>query len=263
MRGKVYRLDISQRRRALLGYVVGAAVYTFVVVALYPSFKNSTSLDALTKGGAGTAAALFGVSGSLTSPGGWLDANLYGNLVPLMVLLLGIGYGAACVAGQDAEGTLGLVATLPVRRSRLLLEKVAVLATLVVVVATSVSAFVLVGRGFAVMVDPWHVLALTGSVSLLGLDFGLVAVLVGSWTGRQGLATGVATAVAAASYLVSSLSSVAAWIRPARYASLFFWSLQDQQITRGVSFADLVVLLGVAALILAATLAAFERLDLH
>jgi ABC-2 type transport system permease protein len=29
------------------------------------------------------------------------------------VLLLTIGYGAACLAGQDEEGTLALIATLP------------------------------------------------------------------------------------------------------------------------------------------------------
>ena len=43
------------------------ALYSLIVVALYPSFKNSTSLDSLS---GSTAAALFGVTGKLTSPGG-------------------------------------------------------------------------------------------------------------------------------------------------------------------------------------------------
>jgi hypothetical protein len=55
------------------------ALYTFVVVALYPSFKNSTSLDNLS---GSTAAALFGVTGPLTSPGGWLNGNIYSNFFP-------------------------------------------------------------------------------------------------------------------------------------------------------------------------------------
>jgi len=72
-------------------------------VALYPSFKNSVSLNSRS---GSTAAALSGVTGPLTSPGGWLNGNIYGNFFPLIMLLLTIGYGAACLAGQDEDGTL-------------------------------------------------------------------------------------------------------------------------------------------------------------
>jgi hypothetical protein len=51
----------------------GMALYTLAVVALYPSFKDSTSLDSLS---GSTAAALLGVTRQLTSPGGWLNGNM-------------------------------------------------------------------------------------------------------------------------------------------------------------------------------------------
>ena len=38
------------------------------------------------------------------------------------MLLLTIGYGAACLAGQNEDGTLALVAALPVRRRAILLR---------------------------------------------------------------------------------------------------------------------------------------------
>src|SRR5689334_15761946 len=100
------------------------ALYAFIVVALYPSFKDDASLDKLTENGS-TVAALFGATGSLSSPSGWLSANLYANFVPLIVLLLAIGCGASCIAGQDEDGTLGLLATLPLSRRRLAAEKFA------------------------------------------------------------------------------------------------------------------------------------------
>ena len=111
----ITRLDLRLRRRAMYGYTLGMAAYTFVIVALYPSFKNDTSLNKLTAKGS-TVAALFGASGPLTTPSGWLNANLYANFAPLILLLLTIGYGASCLAGQDEDGTLGLVATLPISR---------------------------------------------------------------------------------------------------------------------------------------------------
>ena len=124
MSGDIALLDLRLRRRLIIGHTVGIAAYAAIVVALYPSFKNDTSLNQLTENGSAVAAAL-GASGTLTSPPGWLSANLYANFVPLIVLLATIGYGASCIAGQDEEGTLGLVTTLPLRRRTITVDKMA------------------------------------------------------------------------------------------------------------------------------------------
>lgn len=112
MRPESHAPDLSTRRRSLSGYSAGMALYALAVVALYPVFKHSTSLDNLIKSDS-TAAALFGVTGKISSTGGSLNANLYANFFPLVTLLLTVGYGAACLAGQDEDGTLGLIATPP------------------------------------------------------------------------------------------------------------------------------------------------------
>ena len=120
MLADITRLELRLRRRSAIGYAAGMALYTLVVVALYPSFKNSTSLNSLS---GSTAASLFGVTGPLTSPGGWLNGNIYGNFFPLIMLLLTIGYGAACLAGQDEDGTLALMAALPMVSSSMMSGK--------------------------------------------------------------------------------------------------------------------------------------------
>lgn len=106
MRPDIARLDLSNRRRGLIGYCLGMAVYTLAVVAMYPAFKTSSSLDKLIASDS-TAAALFGISGSISTSSGWLNGNIYANFFPLVMLLLTIGYGAACLAGQDEDGTSG------------------------------------------------------------------------------------------------------------------------------------------------------------
>ena len=126
MPADITRLELRLRRRSATWYAAGMAVYTLVVVALYPAFKNQTSLNSLS---GSTAAALLGITGSLTSPAGWLNANIYANFFPLIMLLLTIGYGAACLAGQDENGTLALLAALPVRRRAIVLQKAAAMAT--------------------------------------------------------------------------------------------------------------------------------------
>jgi len=260
MAADITRLDLTLRRRSAIGYAVGMALYTFVIVALYPSFKNDTGLDSLA---GSTAAALFGVTGSLTSPAGWLNANIYANFFPLVMLLLTIGYGAAAVAGQDENGTLCLLAVLPARRRALVVQKVAAMALQAVLVVAAVAAVVIAGRHFQLSLDTGRVLAVSATSLLLALDFGLIALAAGAATGSRAAALAVATTVAAISYLISSLAPVIDWIRPARYASPFYWAVGADQLSRGVTAADYLVLAAIAGVAAVATIALFDRLDLH
>jgi beta-exotoxin I transport system permease protein len=259
---EVIRLDLLVRRRSMLGYSVGTALYAFVIVALYPSFEHSTGLDSLTKNSP-TIAALFGAVGSLTSPAGWLNVNLYANFFPLLVLLATIGYGASSLAGQDEEGTLATVVTLPIRRRRVTLEKVAAMGAQAAAIVVATTAVLALGHLFDITVSAAHLWGSSLGVLLLGVDLGLVALAVGAATGQRGTALGVASGVAAASYLISSLAPVVAWIRPARFASLFYWSVGDNQLSSGLSGGELGVLVATGLVLGGLAVAAFERLDLH
>ena len=262
MHADITRLDLRLRRRSLLGYTAGMALYALVIVALYPQFKNSVSLDQITKNGSAVAA-LFGATGSLTSPTGWLDTNIYVNFLPLIMLLITIGYGASCIAGQDEDGTLSLAAALPVSRRGILLQKTLTLAIQAIALGLATMVCVIAGRGFDLQVPLGDLAGITAGVVLLGIDFGMLAVALGSWTGRRGTALGVTATIAAASYLISSLAPVVAWIRPARFASLFYWSVGNSQLSTGLTGASAAVLAAVGIALVIASAVAIGQQDLH
>ncbi len=246
----------------MIGYSAGMALYVLVVVALYPAFEHSSSLDTFVQNDS-TAAALFGVTGPLSTSGGWLNGNIYANFYPLIALLLTIGYGAASLAGQDEDGTLCLLATLPLRRRRIVLEKAAAMVAQIAVLAVAVALCTAAGRFFHLTSTLGHITACSVSVGLMALDFGLVAMAVGSVAGRRGTAIGIAAVLAAVSYLVGSLAAVVSWLHAARYASLFYWAVGHDQIGNGVDLADWAVLVTVALCALAGAVAAFGRAELH
>lgn len=262
MRPDLALMDLRLRRRSMLWYAVGMAVYAFVIVAMYPSMKNDTSLSDLMRGNQ-TAAALFGVTGSLTSPVGWINGNLYANFLPLLVLLLTIGYGANAIAGQAEEGVLGVVATLPLSRRRLVLEKATALVAVALPMALATMAIVLIGPHYQLHLAVGPLIGATLTVVLLGVDFGLVALVTGAATGRRGVALATASAVAVASYLVGSLAPVLSWAHRIRYASLFYWAVGDDQLGAGPSVTAIVVLTGTAVVLLAAAPAAVRTLDIR
>lgn len=254
-------LDLRLRRRSMFGYAIGLAAYTFVIVAMYPSVKGDPSLEQFVASNP-TAAAAFGVTGSLTSPLGWVSGNIYTNFLPLMMLLLTVGYGAAAIAGQAEDGLLGVLATLPVSRTRLVLEKTAAMVVLALPLASATAAVVVLGRQYNLHLGIWAVVGTTLAVLLLGLDFGLLALAVGVVTGKRGIALAVGAGVASVAYLISSLAPVVQWVHRIRFASPFFWAVGDNQLAHGPSAVQLLVLTGVAVVLLGAALVAVRRLDI-
>jgi len=255
-------LDLAIRRRSLIGYSAAMAVYMLAVVALYPAFKDSTNLDKLTANAEGVSA-LFGISGSITSPTGWLAANAYANIYPLIILLLTIGYGVACLAGQERDGHLELVMSLPFARARVVSEKAAVLIVQATVFSLVIFATVLVGRAFDLDINISDLATATLGVVLLGVVFGLLAMLLAATTGNRGESLGIASGVAGASYLVASLAPLVHWAEPARYVSLFYWSVSDNQLETGLSWADFGVMVAVGGILAALTIRAFNRHDIR
>ena len=262
MKAEIARLDLRARRRSLIGYAVGLGLYTFIVVAIYPEFKNTTSLNNLTKGNS-AAAALFGATGSITSPSGWLNANIFENFFPLILLLVTVGYGAYALAGQDEDGTLCLLTVLPISRRAIAIQKALVMATLAVVLAVAVAAFTVLGRSFDVSVPATNVAEVSLAVAVMAIDFGLLTMAVGALAGRKSTALAVGATLAAVSYILSALAPVAAWIRPAKYLSLFYWSVGNEQVASGVDAVGWLVLIGVGLAALWLSVAGFRRLDVH
>ena len=262
MPADVLRLDLRLRRRSVVASTLGVAAYAFVIVALYPAFRHDSGLDQLSRSNP-TIGALLGATGSLTSPAGWMNANLYTNVLPLFGLLLTIGYGASAIAGQDEEGTLGLVASLPLTRQQILLQKVVALVLLSVAVPVVCGVLTVVGRGYGVDLPTTALVETTVAAALMSLDFGLAALALGAWTGRRGTAVGVSAGVAAAAYVVSALSPVVDAVHRVRYASPLYAAVGAGQVHDGVAAAMWLVLVGLAVVLTAAAREGFRRADLH
>lgn len=261
-RWEVARLDLRLRRRMVVGTAVGTALYLFLVIAMFRAFQQDTALSDFIRDNP-TAASLAGVSGSISTPAGWLGANMYANIGPLLALMLTIGYGARALAGEDEEGWLGLVlVSSGAGRGRFFTQKTVVLGLLAAVVPLVSVLTCLVGPAFGMHPDWGPLLATSAAMALLAFDLGAVALLVGALGGGRGLSLGVASAVAGAAYLVSSLAPVVETVHRLRWLSPFQWSVGDARLVDGVGGAQWLLLVTLGVVLVAGGAWAVRRRDM-
>jgi len=101
----------------------------------------------------------------------------------------------------------------------------------------------------------------TAMLVLLAVAFGALALLVGAIAGSRGLAMGVTTSVAFASYLVDVYAPVSEPLEQIQALSPFYYYDAAEPLRNGLAPAHLAFLVVVTALLAAFALVAFERRD--
>jgi ABC-2 type transport system permease protein len=259
------RRGVADHRKALLGWCIGAVAYIVLIAAIFPSLAGSGSLDKLVQNYPDILKSLFGItgSGSLSSGAGFLDAELFSFMLPLLVLVLAIGSGARALAGEEDAGRLELVLSYPVRRRSAVLAKgAAVGAEVAAVCGFAGIALAISNPAFALELSAAHIAAAVAGLALLGLLFGWIALAVGAATGKRGLAVALPAGLAAGGYLVSGLHSLAGWLDPFRFLSAFWW-LGTSPLQDGIRGSGTLVIALVAVAVLLGGAVLVERRDLE
>src|SRR5271157_246996 len=128
MLNNIFLKTLRDQRRSFLmwgGYLVAIGV---LMALFYPTISSMTSfnqyLNQLPEG----LKEMFGTGlVDYTSPVGYFSTELFSLMVPLLLLVFGIGFGANTIAGEEEKGTLGFLLTNPVPRWRVAADKFAVL----------------------------------------------------------------------------------------------------------------------------------------
>ncbi len=263
MTTEVLRRGLADRRRALAAWIVGIVAYIGLIAAVFPSIEGSAQFDKLIKNYPDVLKAMFGLSASarFTTGPGYIDAELFSLMLPLLVLVLAIGTGAGTLAGEEEQGLLELVLAAPIRRRSVVLAKAAALAIEVAAAATAVFVALVVASPLVDLhLDAANLAGACAGLWLLGVFHGWLAMAVGAATRHRASAIGVPAALAAIGYLVATLYTLAGWLDPFRYLSGFYYAGR-QTVSEGADWPHLLVVLaaGVATLVVATLI--FERRD--
>jgi beta-exotoxin I transport system permease protein len=264
MAAELARRGLLDHRRSLLGWCLGVIGYSALLASIFPSFKGSGDLQKLVERYPDALKQLFGIGhGSIGTGAGFMDAELFSLMLPLLVLVLAIGSGARAFAGDEDAGRLELLLAYPLRRRSAVVAKAgAVAAEIAIFCVTAFCALAVLSAIAGLGLSTGRLAAAVGSLAALGLLYGWLALALGAAYPSKVLALGLSAGFAAAAYLVGGLHSLAGWLNPLRVLSPF-WLVGQSPLQNGVDGWGILVVLAAAVVALAAGAVLVERRDLQ
>jgi ABC-2 type transport system permease protein len=189
---------------------------------------------------------------------------MYGFYGALTLAGLAVSMGSASVAGEERDGTIGLLLGNPKSRTNVLFSKAASMVLLVGLGSLALwGAAPLVAGILDVRMGGMQIGAYALHLFVNALFYGFLAMAIGAWTGRRGLASGVSAGVMALGFVaVGIFPIIEGW---ENVGKVFPWHYFDngQPVINGIQWGDLAVLMGAIVVLAAIALVGVNRRDLR
>ena len=197
------------------------------------------------------------------SPTGYFGTELFSFMVPLLLLVFGIGFGANAIAGDEEKGTLGFLLTNPLPRWRVVVDKFGVLIISMILLGFFFWAGLVISViGIGIDISVVKLAEATIGALLLDLVFASLAFVVGCIKGIRGMSMGIASGLAVLTYLLNTLGGLVTWLKDFRFLSPFYHYMEPNTLANGISPVHILVLLGLVAVFFAVSIPAFNRRDI-
>ena len=175
---------------------------------------------------------------------------IYGSYGALIMAGLAIAMGAGYIAGEERKGTVGVLLANPRSRTQVLVAKASAMVLLLVLGGLVLwAAGVATPAALDVSITGMDVGAFLVHLTAMTLFFGFLALAVGSWTGKSGVAAGVGAGVLALSFFaVGILQMIEGWEGLAKLFPWYYFAGSDP-LLNGIAWGHIALLIGTSALL--------------
>ncbi|MEE8457800.1 MAG: ABC transporter permease subunit [Acidimicrobiia bacterium] len=188
---------------------------------------------------------------------------IYGSYGALTLAALSLSMGAGSIAGEERNGTFGLLLGNPKSRTSVLVSKAGSMFLL-----TGAGALFLWGAGMItpVMLDVsitgMHVGAMVFHMFMISAFFGFLALAISAWSGSTGLASGVSAGVMLISFFGAGLFPLIEGYENVAKAFPWYYFTGSQPVINGIAWGHIGVLFAGIVVLSVAALIGLERRDL-
>ncbi len=263
MLSSVFTKTLWERRWGLVGWFAGGAAMTAFMVAIYPVVRDSAAISELVEQLPVEMMSMIGIDPAIVTTGfGYLQAQMYTLMGPLLVLMLAVGMGAGATSVEEQAGTADLLLTTPTARSTVVGQKTLAMVVAVTGLVLSFVAVLLIGQvTVELKLAIVGILGINLGVALLGVFFGTMAFMIAAWTGKRGLASGIAGGVAGLSFFLNGMAPLVEGLDGIQKFMPFHWYLADDPLLGGPTAWHL-LLAGGSVLFVGLSVAGFAKRDI-
>jgi ABC-2 type transport system permease protein len=257
----LWRHEMRLRRRILPGWMMALSFFSAIYMVIYTALPDAVrGIDpqtlALLKS--------LGVQ-TLATFEGFILATEF-NVLPLIAGLFGIFLGISALVGEEDDGTLELLAALPVSRMELILAKTV---ALVIAVFTALAAAGLVAMGVFIMLQidtPVRPLSLFGTIlstGLIAFVFLTLSLFLGAYLPNRGAALAGAMGALLVSFFGENLAGMAPVLDPCRpFFPFSYFKRIVEMLTGDIAWKDIWILLSMGMGFLILAVLSFQRRSL-
>lgn len=260
----VFLKTLRDRRRSLLYWGIGLLALVILIESFYPAIRNSQQvvqqyISMLPKN---LISAFAGDIADYGTPAGFLNTELFFFFIPMLILVFTIGFGSGAIAGEEENGTLGLLLSFPLTRRRLVLEKAGALVILTLILTFILWLGLVIGRYAVNMnISLSNLGAVCFNAALLGMLFGMFALALGCTIGKKSMAMGVAGALAVVFYFINALASSVDILKHIQKISPFYYYINNKPLENGLNALHVGVMLATTIVLVALAVLGFRKRD--
>jgi len=255
----MFRLLIQElkfRRNAIIGWGLGLCFFPLVYIGIYPSVEDEMAAFADLD--------IYAAMGmSIGTFGDWIGSVMI-VLFPLVVAIYAIGNGTGTLAGEEEDGRLEMLVTLPLPRWQIVTAKALALTISVALIILFVSGaswgvFEAIKNQIDTVLCGRDVFIAVFSTVLYVFAIGMISMFLGAFCSTRQIATMVSTAILVISYFGSNLAGSTPLLEP--FEPYFLNTYLDgtgKAIVEGQALGDMLVLLGVGLVAFILTLVFFQ-----
>jgi ABC-2 type transport system permease protein len=252
--------ELVFRRNAIIGWSLGLCFFPLVYIAIYPSVADQMA-------GFADLEIYQALGMSLGTFGDWVGSILI-VFMPLIAAIYGIINGTDTLAGEEEDGRLEMVVTLPLPRWQIVTAKAIafVISSLIMFLVVSVvSLLVFQSIESQIETEMLGVDLITAVMSAWPLVFavGMLSLFLAAFCANRRFASMIAAAILVISYFGSNLANSTTALEP--FEPLFLFTYLDASgtaVMEGQQAGDLGVLLGVGLVSFALAIFFFQRRNL-
>lgn len=260
----LFSKTMYDKRAFIIGWGIGLAVLSYLMLIFYPAFSQDSSLDELMKNLPPALQGLVGDLANLKQLPNYLGSQLYEVRIPIFISILAIILAMSLTIGEEEKGQLRTLLALPLSRTRIFLEKWLAVVMICTLAVLATAGGVVAGLLTINETLDWEILArLSVMMWLLTICLTTIVFSVGLATGKRSIAMTAGLIVAVGSFLLTSFAKSVEWLQVYEPVSLLHYFPAVDIASNGIELRDALVYVVLTLLFLIVGLIFFRRRDVQ